>query len=59
MGLFKSKNKSRNTDAPAKTKIELVTTTGNGFYSWNGKLYKSDIIKLVRSYSQCNRKEYQ
>ena len=50
MGLFKSKNKSRNTDAPAKTKIELVTTTGNGFYSWNGKLYKSDIItSLIRT----------
>nr|DAW36862.1 MAG TPA: portal protein [Caudoviricetes sp.] len=49
MGLFKQKNKSRNTDAPAQTKIELVTTTGNGFYSWNGKLYKSDIItSLIR-----------
>ena len=49
MGIFKQKNKTRNADAPAKTKIELVTTTGNGFYSWNGKLYKSDIItSLIR-----------
>ncbi|ATB52727.1 portal protein [Caldibacillus phage CBP1] len=28
-----------------KTVVELVTETGNGFYSWNGKLFKSDIIR--------------
>jgi HK97 family phage portal protein len=26
-------------------KIQLVTERGNGFYAWNGKLYKSDIIR--------------
>lgn len=40
MGLFNKK--SRSTD---KYKIELVTERGNGFYSWNGKLYQSDIIR--------------
>lgn len=40
MGLFNKKSKS--TD---KYKIELVTERGNGFYSWNGKLYQSDIIR--------------
>lgn len=35
---------------PRQNKIELVTTNGNGFYSWNGKLYKSDIItSLIRT----------
>lgn len=26
-------------------RIELVTERGNGFYAWNGNLYKSDIIR--------------
>jgi HK97 family phage portal protein len=26
-------------------KFELVTETGNGFYSWHGDLYKSDIVR--------------
>ncbi|WP_276628197.1 MULTISPECIES: phage portal protein [Terrisporobacter] len=26
-------------------RIELITEKGNGFYSWNGKLYQSDIIR--------------
>lgn len=25
--------------------IEMITTEGNGFYCWNGNLYKSDIIR--------------
>lgn len=28
-----------------KTVVQLVTETGNGFYSWDGNLYKSDIIR--------------
>lgn len=28
-----------------QTRFELVTDSGNGFYSWNGNLYKSDIIR--------------
>ncbi|GLC32913.1 phage portal protein [Clostridium omnivorum] len=30
---------------PATTRVELITSNGNGFYSWNGSLYKSDIIR--------------
>lgn len=26
-------------------KIQMVTDRGNGFYSWNGNMYKSDIIR--------------
>lgn len=27
------------------TRFELITDKGNGFYAWNGNLYKSDIIR--------------
>lgn len=27
------------------SRVELITEKGNGFYSWNGKLYQSDIIR--------------
>ncbi|WP_369899753.1 phage portal protein [Bacillus manliponensis] len=44
MGLFdKMFSKLR---APASTKrFELVSDDGGGFYSWDGKLYKSDIVR--------------
>lgn len=29
----------------SKDSFKMVTQTGDGFYSWNGKLYKSDIIR--------------
>ena len=35
---FKNKNISQ-------TRFEMITETGNGFYSWNNELYQSDIIK--------------
>lgn len=28
-----------------KTMVKLVTETGNGFFSWDGNLYKSDIVR--------------
>lgn len=34
-------------EAPSTTKVELVQEKGNGFYSWNGVLYKSDIIRAT------------
>lgn len=41
MGLFnKFFNKSSTT-----TRFELITDKGNGFYNWNGNLYKSDVIR--------------
>jgi HK97 family phage portal protein len=40
-GLFnKFFNKSSTT-----TRFELITDQGNGFYNWNGNLYKSDVIR--------------
>lgn len=30
---------------PSVTRFEMITDRGNGFYTWNGNLYKSDIIR--------------
>lgn len=38
--LSKFRNKST-----ATTRFEMITDRGNGYYAWNGKLYKSDIIR--------------
>lgn len=37
--IFRKKSNSQ------RTVVKLVTETGNGFYSWDGNLYKSDIIR--------------
>ena len=31
--------------SPSATRYEMVTDRGNGFYSWNGKLFQSDIVR--------------
>jgi HK97 family phage portal protein len=40
-----SKVKSYFNRSPTTVRMELVRERGNGFYSWNGDLYKSDIIR--------------
>ncbi|EMJ5511690.1 phage portal protein [Clostridioides difficile] len=45
MRIFKSKTKNK--DTPMKVIMELVATEGDGFYSWNGQLYESDIIRGI------------
>lgn len=30
-----------------KSIYKMITETGNGFYSWNGKLYQSDVIRTA------------
>jgi HK97 family phage portal protein len=40
--LFRSKEPE-----PQRTVIQLVNETGNGFFTWNGDLYKSDIIRAA------------
>jgi len=30
---------------PSATRFEMISDRGNGYYAWNGKLYKSDIIR--------------
>ena len=29
------------------SRVQLVTERGNGFYSWNGKIYQSDIVRAA------------
>lgn len=31
--------------SPSKTRFELIEDKGNGFYTWNGNIYKSDIVR--------------
>ena len=39
--------------SPTGTRIKMVTERGNGFYSWNGKLYQSDVIRsCIRPYAK-------
>ena len=39
MGLFNKKTKE------SKTVYKMITDKGNGFYAWDGKLYRSDIVR--------------
>lgn len=35
------------------TRLEMVVEQGNGFYAWDGKLYKSDIVRAcIRPYAK-------
>lgn len=44
MGLL---NKVKNTfkNATKVSRVKMITDRGNGFYTWDGKLYKSDIVR--------------
>lgn len=35
----------KKSDEPTQTKFKLVTERGNGIYTWDGKLYESDIVR--------------
>ena len=45
MGLFGALFKNASSEVNMGQRIQLVTERGNGFYAWNGNLYKSDIIR--------------
>lgn len=46
MGVFNGiKQTFKRDNVSSKDSFKMVTQTGDGFYSWNGKLYKSDIIR--------------
>lgn len=42
MGIFQRRLRNK---TPTGYKYKLITERGNGFYSWNGNLYQSDIIR--------------
>ena len=47
MGLFSRFFKSRGSvnNSSSSDRFEFVTETVNGYYSWHGKLYQSDVIR--------------
>lgn len=47
MGLLQRlfRNKTSATQSNEGFRFELVTERGNGFYSWRGKIYQSDIVR--------------
>lgn len=46
MGLFQ-KVFGGKSSSQSNTRFEMITDGGNGFYSWDGNLYKSDIIRAA------------
>lgn len=44
IGLFANIGRMFN-KSPSATRFNMVTDRGNGFYSWDGKLYQSDIVR--------------
>ena len=44
MGIFEKFKKNR---VVTVSKYQMVTERGEGFYSWNGNLYKSDIVRAA------------
>lgn len=45
LGLFGWMFGNNRVSTQSTTKYELITDMGEGFYSWNGNLYKSDIVR--------------
>lgn len=44
MGLFRKREPTKNEKA-AKEAMKMVTTWGEHYYSWNGRLYDSDVVR--------------
>lgn len=44
MGFFRKKTEAKN-EKTDRNVLQMVTTYGEHFYSWNGKLYDSDIVR--------------
>ncbi|SHF16522.1 phage portal protein [Caloramator proteoclasticus] len=47
MGLFQRIFGNKNTTQQSTTRYELITDYGNGFYAWDGNLYKSDLVRAA------------
>lgn len=45
MGLFEKIFGKKAENQPTTERFEFINDNGNGFYSWNGNLYKSDVIR--------------
>ncbi len=45
MKLFRKREPTKKDEKVEKNIMQMVTTYGESFYSWNGKLYESDIVR--------------
>lgn len=45
MKLFRKREPTKSAEKMEKDIVQMVTTYGESFYSWNGKLYESDIVR--------------
>ncbi len=45
MKLFRKRESTKTDEKMDKNIVQMVTTYGESFYSWNGKLYESDIVR--------------
>ena len=46
MGLFRKREPTENKSGENnKNVLQMVTTAGEHYYAWNGKLYESDIVR--------------
>lgn len=53
MGIAAKIKRLFNKDHPAETRIEMITQRGNGYYSFSGNLYHSDMVRAaIRPYAK-------
>lgn len=45
MKLFRKRSPTKTDEKVEKNIMQMVTTYGESFYSWNGKLYESDVVR--------------
>lgn len=46
MGIFRNRKKGGGRQGPGEgSRLAMVTTYGESYYAWNGKLYESDIVR--------------
>ena len=60
MKLFRKREPTGDVDRMDKNIMQMVTTYGESFYSWNGKLYENDIVRAclrpkVKAANMCVR----
>jgi len=46
LGLFQNIFGNKSSPQPT-TRFEMITDSGNGFYAWDGNLYKSDLVRAA------------
>ena len=53
MGFFSKVKQLIHNSKADKVRMQMVIEQGNGFYAWDGKLYKSDIVRAcIRPYAK-------